>query len=51
MCAICQSGPALLAGVPAAGLVLARVRRALGGHRPEDDPAEKAEPETAGTPA
>jgi hypothetical protein len=51
MCAICQSGPALLAGVPAAGLVLARVRRALSGGGPEDDPAETGEPETAEAPA
>jgi hypothetical protein len=35
MCAICQNGPAVLAGVPAASLVIAHIRRALTGrHEP-----------------
>ncbi len=44
MCAICQNGPAVLAGVPAAGLVIARIRRALTS-APDDRPntAETAE--------
>jgi len=49
MCVICQNGPALLGGVPVAGLVLARLRRALtpGGTQP-DPPPIAAEPEPEG---
>lgn len=46
MCVICQNGPALLGGVPVAGLALARLRRALtpGGGQPDPQPPP-AEPE------
>lgn len=29
MCVICQSGPQILVGVPAAGLIVSRIRQAL----------------------
>jgi hypothetical protein len=47
MCAICQNGPAVLAGVPAAGLVLARIRRALSRPPEETGAAETTTEEDA----
>ena len=50
MCVICQNGPALLGGVPMAGLALARLRRLLtpgGGQAGEQDTSAQHEPDEA----
>jgi hypothetical protein len=40
MCAFCQDGPAVLTAVPAAGLVIARVRQVLTRDRRDDTTAD-----------
>jgi hypothetical protein len=44
MCAFCQNGPAVLTAVPAAGLVIARLRQALTRDR-GDEPTVETEAE------
>lgn len=43
MCVICHDGPMILGGVPAAGLIVARVRQAFGR---ETAPQEASTPPT-----